>query len=200
MSYTKQKTILASVLCAAALTLPATAQAGEDLAPVQSLDIGQYVGTWYQLAAIPQIFNLQCAKDTQAVYGIIDNDTISVNNTCTTFWNAESGVEGTATIKDSQTNAQLRVVFPSVPFGQEEDGDVNYIVTYIAPDYSWALVGGPKRTSGFVLSRSASVSNAKWAQIKQVIRDRGYWDCSFWTSPTSEGISSAFPLCFLPTY
>lgn len=196
-------TLIRSVIAASILSvlpLSSSAFAAEDLAPVQSLDIGQYIGTWYQLAAIPQVFNLQCARDTQATYGIIDQNTISVRNRCTTYWLRESAIEGRASIKDSETNAQLRVVFPSVPFGQSAEGDANYIVTYIAPDYSWALVGGPKRTSGFVLSRRAAVSTEKWAEIKQVIRDRGFWDCSFWTSPTSEGISTAFPLCFLPTH
>lgn len=180
-----------------ALAPQAQATPEEDLQPVQELDLERYTGTWYQLAAIPQIFSLQCAFDTTANYTAIDEQSVAVKNRCKTWWGQSSGVDGSAKIVDPEKPAALRVRFDNIPFGQSEDGPANYIVTYIAPDYSWALVGSPNRSSGFVLSRSPKVSTSRWHEIKSVIADRGYWDCAFLTSPTRKGYRWVTPLCAL---
>lgn len=173
----------------------ATEQAS--LEPVQSLDLERYTGTWYQLAAIPQIFSLQCAYDTTANYTAIDAQSVAVKNRCKTWWGKSSGVDGRATVVDPDQPAALRVRFDNIPFGQSKAEAANYIVTYIAPDYSWALVGNPNRSSGFVLSRSPKASMSRWHEIKSVIAQRGYWDCAFLTSPTREGYRRITPLCAL---
>src|SRR5699024_2973131 len=51
-----------------------------------SIDLERYKGKWYQVAAIPQPFSLQCSHDVTADYGVIDSDTISVTNKCGTFF------------------------------------------------------------------------------------------------------------------
>ncbi|QBJ96250.1 lipocalin [Rhodococcus sp. ABRD24] len=176
---------------------PGSADLWQPLAPIPSLDVARYVGTWYQLAAVPQPFNLQCARDSRAVYGVIDASNISVNNTCTTWSGGTDGVVGNARVNDPVTNAQLHVSFPSVPFQGSPDGPTNYVVTYLADDYSWAFVGDPARVSGFVLSRTPAVSDAQWKQIRSVAESRGYNSCLLLTSPTTGGRSDIAPLCTL---
>ncbi|QHE70181.1 putative bacterial lipocalin protein [Rhodococcus sp. WAY2] len=165
------------------------------LAPVAGLDVERYAGTWYQLAAVPQPFNLDCARDTRATYGVRDSANVSVSNSCTTWAGGTSGIEGNARVNDPVTNAQLHVSFPSVPFQSGPEGPTNYVVTYIADDYSWALVGDPARTSGFVLSRTPAVDDSGWTQIRQVVESRGYNSCLLLTSPTTGGRDNIQPLC-----
>ncbi|SIS01199.1 lipocalin family protein [Williamsia sterculiae] len=169
------------------------------LQPIPKLDAQRYLGAWNQVAAVPQPFNLECARDTVATYGLVDKTDISVRNRCTRYNGTRSGIDGNARVVDTRTGAQLHVSFPGVPFQDSKTGPPNYIVTYIAPDYSWALVGDPIRVSGFVLSRSATVSAAQWRTIRSVIRSRGYSDCLFLTSPTSVpgGVIGIRPLCTL---
>ncbi|MEV7674627.1 lipocalin family protein [Streptomyces sp. NPDC007872] len=31
------------------------------------MDLERYTGTWYQIAAVPRLFEVQCAKNTKAV-------------------------------------------------------------------------------------------------------------------------------------
>ncbi|GAA5086798.1 hypothetical protein [Nocardia iowensis] len=39
-------------------------------APVSPLDLNRHFGTWNQLAAVPQYFDLVCARDTQANHAL----------------------------------------------------------------------------------------------------------------------------------
>lgn len=192
--------VIGPMFFAACITLalaPAWAHAAhqDPLQPVERLDLERYAGTWFQLAAVPQIFSLQCAYDTTANYTPIDGLTVGVKNRCRTWWGNSSGVDGKARVLDPESPAALRVSFDNTLFGSPQEGPANYIVTYIAPDYSWALVGSPNRSSGFVLSRSPRASASRWHEIKSVIAERGYWDCAFLTSPTRKGCRRVTPLC-----
>ncbi|WP_186628810.1 lipocalin family protein [Rhodococcus sp. BP22] len=165
------------------------------LAPVPSLDVDEYQGTWNQIAAVPQPFNLECARDTQAKYTLLDPANVRVENTCTT-WNGEQNyILGNARVNDTVTNAQLHVSFPGVPTQENPEGPTNYIVAYIADDYSWAFVGDPFRTSGFVLSRSPEVSPETFREIRAVAESLGYNSCLILTSPTPGGAAGIQPLC-----
>lgn len=189
----------AAALALTALAAPA-AQAQpvwSPLPPVAALDVERYLGTWNQVAAVPQPFNLECARDTQANYQLIDANNVRVQNSCRTWDGGTSGIVGNARVNDPVTRAQLHVSFPSVPFQNSPDGPTNYVVTYVAEDYSWALVGDPARFSGFVLSRSTEVTPQRWAQIKQVVAGRGYNTCFFLTSPTAGGAADIRPLCWV---
>lgn len=202
MRATRKLTVgLITFAAATAVAAPAAAQPlpsadpWQPLPPIPSLDIARYVGTWHQLAAVPQPFNLNCARDTRATYGVIDASNVSVNNTCTTWTGGTNDISGNARVNDPVTNAQLHVSFPSVPSQSSPDGPTNYVVTYIADDYSWALVGDPARVSGFVLSRTPSMSAASWQRIRGVVESRGYNSCLLLTSPTTGGRTDIAPLC-----
>lgn len=170
----------------------ASPAAAAPLTPVPELDLNRYVGQWYQLAANPAPFNIDCVRDTTAVYTPIDDRNVRVENSCTTITGERRGIVGNARVNDT---AQLHVSFPGVPFQDSLDGPSNYIVTHLADDYSWAFVGDPSRLSGFVLSRSSSVDPAAWQEIRRVVEASGYNSCLMLTSPTSDGVQEIRPLC-----
>ncbi|GAC58047.1 hypothetical protein GOHSU_29_00300 [Gordonia hirsuta DSM 44140 = NBRC 16056] len=163
--------------------------------PVAAVDLNRYLGTWYQLAAVPQPFNLVCARDTRAAYALYDNGDVRVRNTCTTWANTPNAINGRATVLDEQTGAQLRVRFPGVP-GKGGPRDLpNYLIVGLDPDYRWAVVTNPARTSGFVLSRTPSLARGDWAAVRSAIAAAGQSDCLYLTSPTTGGYSEVVPLC-----
>lgn len=170
---------------------------GPELSQVDSVDLERYAGQWHQVAAIPQPYTLQCTNDTKAEYEITSPGTVSVRNTCGSAVSSDSVIEGEATVRDTDTNASLRVNFPMVPF-QDENGPVNYRITYLADDYSVAIVGDPTRSSGFVLSRESVLAPEQWSTVRQVIENRGWWSCAFLTVPMAEGRGDVTPLCLLP--
>lgn len=164
-------------------------------APVPSLDLNRYLGTWNQLAAVPQYFNLVCARDTQANYALDPQGNVSVRNTCTTWSNMNNEIAGTATVNDRTTGAQLHVSFPGVPTQERIDGPTNYIVTALGPDYSWAVVTDPGRVSGFVLARAPMLDAAEWQRVRAEIVAAGQDPCLYLTSPSTGGLADIVPLC-----
>ncbi|QNG20692.1 lipocalin family protein [Rhodococcus triatomae] len=198
MKFTRTRTAVLGVCAAAgAAVAAATPAQAEPLPPVPHLDVERYLGTWHQLAAVPQPFNLECARDTLATYTAVDETNVGVANRCTTWTGTENAIEGNARVVDPVTNAALHVSFPSVPFQDGPDGPPNYVVTHVAEDYSWALVGDPARFSGFVLSREPAVDDAGWSEIRRVAESRGYNTCLILTSPTTGGRDDVRPLCTL---
>ncbi|WP_396119777.1 lipocalin family protein [Dietzia sp. B32] len=170
---------------------------GPELTQVESVDLERYKGEWYQVAALPQPYTLQCTNDTKAEYAVTAPGTVSVRNTCGSAISSDSVIEGEAKVRDTATNASLRVNFPMVPF-QDENGPVNYRITYLADDYSLAIVGDPTRSSGFVLSRQPALSAEQWSTVRGVIENRGWWSCAFLTVPMAGGRGDVTPLCLLP--
>lgn len=184
--------LAAAFIAAAGAALLAVPAQAAPLTPVPQLDVNRYVGQWYQLAANPAPFNLDCVRDTTAFYTALDDRNVRVENSCTTITGERRGIVGNARLNDT---AQLYVSFPSVPFQDSLDGPSNYIVTHLADDYSWAFVGDPTRLSGFVLSRSPVVDAAAWQEIRNVVESSGYNSCLMLTSPTTEGLQEIKPLC-----
>ncbi|UGQ41248.1 lipocalin family protein [Rhodococcus aetherivorans] len=184
--------LAAAVLAAAGAALMAAPAQAAPLTPVAELDVNRYMGTWYQLAANPAPFNLDCVRDTTANYTLLDERNVRVENSCTTVTGERRGIVGNARVNDT---ASLHVSFAGVPSQDSLDGPSNYIVSYLADDYSWALVGDPTRISGFVLSRSPVVDDAAWQQIRTVVEQQGYNSCLMLTSPTTEGLQEIKPLC-----
>ncbi|RKE62375.1 apolipoprotein D and lipocalin family protein [Dietzia kunjamensis] len=170
---------------------------GPELTQVDSVDLERYQGEWFQVAAIPQPYTLQCTNDTRAEYAVTAPGTVSVRNSCSSAISSDSVIEGEAKVRDTDTNASLRVNFPMVPF-QDEGGPVNYRITYLADDYSLAIVGDPTRSSGFVLSREPVLDAEQWSTVRDVIEDRGWWSCAFLTVPMAGGRGDVTPLCLLP--
>lgn len=181
-----------TALATAATVLFAAPAHAAPLTPVAHLDVDRYVGLWHQLAANPAPFNLDCVRDTTATYAAIGGRDIRVENSCTTIDGVRRGIVGNARVNDT---ASLHVSFPSVPFQNSPDGPSNYLVAYIADDYSWALVGDPTRLSGFVLSRTPVVDESDWQQIRTVVEQNGYNACLMLTSPTTDGMQQIRPLC-----
>lgn len=168
--------------------------AGNPLTEVDNIDLEKYVGTWYQVAAIPQPYNLQCASNTTATYAIESPETISVVNSCKDWLGNPSQVTGHAKVQNKDTNASLRVWFDGIPF-QNPDGPTNYRVTYY--DGSIAIVGSPERASGFVLSRTPALSAEQWSLVSRTISQRGWQPWMFLTAPTDGGVDSIKPVSWL---
>ena len=53
---TRSRHFLVALLLLVALGLPVTARAGEDVQSVPQVDLGRYVGLWYEIASFPMFF------------------------------------------------------------------------------------------------------------------------------------------------
>lgn len=189
--------LLAAVV--ATVATPATADAAP-LRPIAKLDVDRYLGQWWQLATIPAPYSINCARDTNANYSLINPTTIRVDNRCTTFTGQRNRIIGQAKVIDTVSKAQLLVTFPSVP-EVLQNKTPNYIVSWVADGptptspYQFAIVGDPTRLSGFVLSRKKVVTTAELRMLKDKAASVGYNTCTLLVTPTTGGRTDYSPLC-----
>jgi apolipoprotein D and lipocalin family protein len=117
------------------------------LRAVDFVDPMRYVGNWYQVAGNPMPFEPErcdCPRQTLA----LSEAGIAVWNTCNIGGAGGPlySIRGTAKPLDP-TNAKLEV-----DFGLPRKG--TYWVVGLDPDYRWAIVSEPSRTSLYILSKT----------------------------------------------
>jgi apolipoprotein D and lipocalin family protein len=171
------KSLLAMSSLAALLSACSTSNEA-NLAPmpvVDKVDVSRYLGTWHQVAWIPNSFQGDCASDTKATY-TLDGADLKVQNQCLDDKGKTTEAIGIAKIVEGSNNAKLRVSFFRPFYG-------NYWVLALDPDYKWVLVGEPKRTFGWVLARDNKLDVATLNQILDRAVSLGYDRAAFKMSP-----------------
>lgn len=164
------RTHLLSCLLLAALSCSAPAvHADMQQAPVTTvpqLDLGRYVGKWYEIAAFPMFFQRDCIADTTAEYALAADGSIDVINRCRT----DSGFDqakGRATAVEGSNNARLKVSF-FWPFRSD------YWVIGLDPEYRWAVVANPNRRFLWVLSRTPQLPQELLDAALKSATDQGF--------------------------
>ena len=128
----------------------------------------RYLGTWYEIATIPQRFQKGCVGVT-AEYSLRRDGDIQVVNTCVegALDGKTRSVRGRARVVDRESNAKLKVTFFWPFWG-------SYWIIGLAEDYTWAIVGHPNRSYLWILSRSPQMEGALYRELLQLVADKGY--------------------------
>ena len=161
-----------SVILLVALAFPASAAQYRDTSVPMTvegaLDLNRYLGKWYEIARFPNRFERGCVGVT-AEYSMRSDGDVRVVNTC-----REGTLDGKITVADGSARVEapgrLSVTFvPWLPFAR---GD--YWVLFVAPDYSMAVVGNPKGTTGWILARTPQISAKQHALAESILSGNGY--------------------------
>lgn len=147
-----------------------SAEAG-DIESIPQVDVQKYLGTWYEMATIPSLFQAYCVGGVRAQYALNDDGSIEVNNSCYDEEGVRQDIVGTAIVPDPAKNARLAVTFFVEP---KEDAEPNYWIMSLTEDYSLAVVGEPKRKYGWILSREPAISQKTLDEAVKVLADNGY--------------------------
>jgi lipocalin len=137
------------------------------------VDVNQYLGTWYEQGSVRQFFSLGLVNTT-ATYSLNPDGSIKVENSGNYFFNngPQSSIIGSAVPVNPAYNTRLQVGFffaqPNPNEPAAEPG--NYWILDYAPDYSWAIVGDPNGTSGYILTRDKIVDQ----DFYDALVDRAY--------------------------
>lgn len=164
---------LLSVLLAALVSAEDLSK--KSLQVVQEVDLRRYMGTWHEIARLPNTFQDQCAGDVTATYALRDDGKIEVVNRCRKNDGTYSEAKGLARLASrSGPNSKLKVRFAPgylsfLPFVW---GD--YWIMILAPDYSHVVVGEPGRKYLWILSRQPSMGEATLQNILVKVRENGY--------------------------
>ncbi|MGL5859375.1 MAG: lipocalin family protein [Angustibacter sp.] len=161
---------------------------------VEALDLQRYSGTWLQLAAIPQPFQAQCVRDTRATYTPLPDGLVKVENSCVQADGSTSAIEGRARVAGPGP-ARLEVTFVQFAGQWIFAASGPYWVIGLDRDYQWAVVGSPDRASGFVLSRTSTLSPRQINAVLGTVLRNGYDPCAFQITATTGGIEQNLPLC-----
>lgn len=160
-----------AVLALAACRTPTHAP----LPTVAQVEVARYMGTWYEIAHLPNRFQADCVADTQAHYAFAD-DRVQVTNRCRTASGEFKQARGIAKIVPDSGNAKLRVSFFRPFYG-------DYWILALDPDYQWVLVGDPDRRYAWVLSRSKQLDAAALEQLLQRAASLGFDRQAFKRTP-----------------
>lgn len=138
---------------------------------VPTLDLNRYQGRWFEIARFPFFFERDCYAVT-ADYSLRENGRISVLNQC-----AKGAVSGP--MKSARGEAwqvapgKLKVSFVPIPILKNwVAGD--YWVLGIDPEYSVAVIGSPKGSTGWILARQPKITDDQMQDALTTLRRFGY--------------------------
>lgn len=156
-----------------ALGFHTSASAASELQTVSFVDVNQYLGKWYEIARLPQIFQTGCTGVT-AEYSLNDDGSVKVFNFCRILdpkIGLPIAIEGKAVPVD-ETNSKLDVTF----FNGLTEG--KYWILELDANYQWALVGDPSRKSLYVLSRTPTLDEGVYQDLLDAAVEKHGYDVS----------------------
>jgi apolipoprotein D and lipocalin family protein len=139
---------------------------------VSSVDLERYLGKWYEIARKDNRFQKGCINST-AEYSFRDDGDIRVLNQCEVPGKDNKSAVGRAWVKDSETNAKLKVTFvlKGLKLGFLS-GD--YWILDLGEDYDYALIGEPDRKYLWILSRTPTIPEDLKINLLSKARSMGY--------------------------
>jgi lipocalin len=122
------------------------------------VDINQYAGRWYEQGSIKQPSSTGLVN-TAVIYTPQSGGTITVETYGTYGQSGPATSTTGSAVPVNAANTRLHVAFLGDPT-RDEPG--NYWILDYAPDYSWAIVGGPNGASGSILTRQHVIPEAEY--------------------------------------
>ena len=137
-----------------------------------SIDLQRYMGRWYVIANIPY-FPERGKVATYDEYilrqdGRIDN----IYGFKKAFGKKEKQWKAIATVTPDTGNKKWTIKF----FGLL---NADYEILEIAPDYSWAIIGHPKREMGWVFSRDPKMTDELYESLLKKFEKYDYKSTDF---------------------
>jgi apolipoprotein D and lipocalin family protein len=165
------------------------------LTPVTGFELDRYLGTWYEIAAIPGFLQSRCARDTHTEYTAAENGAIAIKSYCVR-------ADSTSELNESRARP-LEPSLPSVlkitsvhflgiwwyPFGRES------IIVALDPGYRWLATAHPSLRYGRILSREPSLSDEALKSIAATLVEEGFNLCTFVLTPQTGGRDRPAKLC-----
>ena len=157
-----------------AAMLPTVCMAQSQVKSIPEFDVARYMGTWYEIAKLPNWFQRKCVQGTQARYKVLGPTQIEVNNKCTTASGEEIQAIGLARPNGSGRPAQLEVRFAPEWTAWLPMVWGAYWVLDLDADYQLAAVGDPSKSYLWILSRTPVVSIERYDAMLQRLNVMGF--------------------------
>lgn len=170
------KTLLSFAFCAAIASVGnAQDKSHQPLNVVPSVDLNRYVGTWYEIARLPNSFQKKCVSDITATYTLLDDGDIQVVNRCRGENGEFTEAKGLAKLASKEgPTSKLKVRFAPAILSWLPFVWGNYWIILLPSDYSYVVVGEPNREYLWILSRTPSLDDATFRGILEQVKQNGY--------------------------
>jgi apolipoprotein D and lipocalin family protein len=137
-----------------------------ELPTVDKVDLPRYMGTWYEIARLPNSFEkgLECIT---ATYSLLDNGKVRVINRgkSSEGWSEAKGI---AKVPDERFPGRLKVSFFRPFYGPY------WIISLDEADYSWVMVGSPSRKYFWILARNPQMDEELYQSLVKKAMELGY--------------------------
>lgn len=167
--------ILISCLTSFMILAPAlAADPPQPLQTIQSLDVPRYMGTWFEIAKYPNRFQKQCVRNTSAEYSLQKDGTVKVMNRCQLASGDMDEAEGRARQIGGLKSPKLQVRFAPAWLSWLPMVWGKYWVIDLDPEYQLVAVSEPSREYLWVLARTQQVDEAKYNELLQRLKAKGF--------------------------
>jgi apolipoprotein D and lipocalin family protein len=129
------------------------------------VDLGRYAGRWHEIARLPTRFQ-KANEAAVAEYASNPDGTLSVRNIAIRPDGSQREIRGSAKVLNPPENSRLAVRFstwfgPLIPVPKEG----NYWILHVDAEYREALVGTPDRKYLWLLARTATIPEPRFAAL-----------------------------------
>lgn len=157
-----------------------------DPVTVPKIELNRYIGSWYEIARLPNFFQNKCTRNTTATYKLLDSGLIEVCNSCTAVDGKIIQAKGVARVDDKKQNSKLSVSFFEILGVRPVWGD--YWILGIADDYRFSVVGDRSRKYAWILSRTPQLSAADLSTAIGILKSNGFNTQLLITTPQADGV------------
>lgn len=154
------------------------------LPTVQKVDLQRYVGTWHEVARLPNSFQRDNER-ARAEYTSLPDGSVRVVNTAIRPDGSTREARGRAEAVPESGNARLRVKFEGLAALAPSPKEGNYwIIALDEEGYEYAMIGTPGRKFLWILARSQKLNPATTKQLVSHAQALGFPTQNLlWNSP-----------------
>jgi apolipoprotein D and lipocalin family protein len=149
---------------------PLTLASSEPASPLQSVqyvDLGRYVGIWYDIAHYPSKYQERC-EDSTTSFSLRNNGEIDVLNSCRDNQDGTlRHATGHGRVIDMASNARLKISY-FWPFRKE------YVIIDQGKEYEYSVICTADKKNLWIIARSPSMSNEVFEKISTHLEQQGF--------------------------
>jgi apolipoprotein D and lipocalin family protein len=143
------------------------------LASAAHVDLDRFVGSWFEIARLPDPADKDCVADARATYARTD-DGLRLLSLCRREDGSIRRSTGRAKLADDATQARFKISYSHsaldvLPFVWSD-----YTIVDVSDDYSTAIVGAADRKHLWFLSRQPTITEAAKQDFMNKARAQGF--------------------------
>lgn len=143
------------------------------LATAAHVNLDRFVGSWFEIARLPDKGDKDCVSDARATY-VRTDDGLRLLSLCRRENGTIRRSTGRARLCDDATQARFKISYSSAALDALPFVWRDYTIIDVADDYSTAIVGASDRKHLWLLSRQPTVGDAAHQDFLNKARAQGF--------------------------